>query len=300
MRLGINHEHPHPLDTTRHSHPLPKPSAADSGLTLDSVVVTRDEVVVVDHVSAVVPAGAMVAVVGPNGAGKSTLFRAIAGLLPLRSGSITLRGASAPRAGRCIAYVPQREEVDWRFPVTVLDVVLMGVYPSLGWIRRPSRRDRAYALDCLDQLGMADLAARPIGELSGGQQQRVFLARALAQSPCLLLLDEPFAGVDVTSQEIAVQALRRMSDSGVTSLVSTHDISFAANRFDLVLLLNRRLIAFGPPDQALDAKTLASTFGASVLIYRDGQGIIAVADDHCGDDHLLPGGDQTLDRESSG
>ena len=150
--------------------------------------------------------------------------------------------------------MPQREEVDWRFPVTVLDVVLMGTYPSLGWIRRPGRRDRAYALDCLDQMAMADLAPRPIGELSGGQQQRVFLARALAQSPCLLLLDEPFAGVDVTSQEIAVQALQRLGESGVTSLVSTHDISFAANKFDQVLLLNRRLLAYGPPDQVLDSR----------------------------------------------
>ena len=224
------------------------------------------------------------AVVGPNGAGKSTLFRAIAGLMPLRSGSVTLRGASAPSAGHCIAYVPQREEVDWRFPVTVLDVVLMGTYPSLGWVRRPGRRDRAFALECLDQMGMAPLASRSIRELSGGQQQRVFLARALAQSPCLLLLDEPFAGVDVTSQEVAIQALHRLGESGVTSLVSTHDISLAAGKFDLVMLLNRRLLGYGPPAVVLDSDTLSATFGASVLIFREGKGIIAVADDHCGHD----------------
>ncbi len=288
MRPGINHQHPHGLDATRHPHPFPKRDSVDSGLTLSDVVVMRGDAVVVDHVSASIPAGAMVAVVGPNGAGKSTLFRAIAGLLPVRSGSITLRGAAAPRAGHCIAYVPQREEVDWRFPVTVLDVVLMGTYPSLGWIRRPRRQDREYALDCLAQMAMDDLSARPIGELSGGQQQRVFLARALAQSPCLLLLDEPFAGVDVTSQEIAVRALQRMGEDGVTSIVSTHDISFAASKFDRVLLINRRLLAYGPPSQVLDTKTLSSTFGASVLLYNDGQGMIAVADDHGGHDHSLP------------
>jgi ABC-type Mn2+/Zn2+ transport system ATPase subunit len=281
-----------------HPHPIAPGPETEAVLTLAGVTVEMGSTTVVDNVSASIPRGAMVAVVGPNGAGKSTLFRAISGLLPLKSGTVTLRGASAPTSGHCIAYVPQREEVDWRFPVTVLDVVLMGTYPSLGWVRRPGRRDRAFALECLDQMDMAGLASRSIRELSGGQQQRVFLARALAQSPCLLLLDEPFAGVDVTSQEIAVQALRRLGRDGVTSLVSTHDIALAADKFDLVLLLNRRLLAFGPPGAVLGQETLAATFGASVLIYREGQSIIAVADDHCGHDHTSGVG--ALDLKAAG
>ena len=259
--------------------------ATEAALELRDVTVRRGPAVILDRITASVPRGALVAVVGPNGAGKSTLFRAIAGLLPIQAGTVTLRGAG-PRTSRCLAYVPQREEVDWKFPVTVLDVVLMGRYPALGWLRRPGRADRELALHCLARMGMEALSTRPISELSGGQQQRVFLARALAQSPCVLLLDEPFAGVDVTSQEVAVQALRDLGRDGVTSLVSTHDISMAASKFDAVALLNRRLVAYGPPGQALNTASLASTFGASVLIYREGQGMIAVADDCCGHDHV--------------
>ena len=154
------------------------------------------------------PHGAQVAVVGPNGAGKSTLFKALVGLLPLRSGRMTLRDRAPGEHGDPIAYVPQREEIDWSFPVTVHDVVMMGRYGRLGWLRRPGAADREVVARCLDELGIADLAKRAIGELSGGQQQRVFLARALAQEPHVLLLDEPFTGVDVGAREACSRCSR--------------------------------------------------------------------------------------------
>jgi ABC-type Mn2+/Zn2+ transport system ATPase subunit len=179
-----------------------------------------------------------------------------------------------------VAYIPQREEVDWRFPVTALDVVLMGRYGRLGWLRRPGRQDRAVAYDCLARLGMADLAERPIGELSGGQQQRVFLARALAQGPDLLILDEPFIGIDPPTREGLLETLGGLRDTGITLLVATHDLAMAVSRFDTLLLLNRRMVAFGAPSETLTTETLQATFGAQVLFYRNGSGALIVAD-HC-------------------
>lgn len=224
-----------------------------------------------------VPHGSQVAIVGPNGAGKSTLFKALVGLLPLRSGRILIHGQLLGQHKDCVAYVPQREEVDWRFPVTVADVVMMGRYNRQGWFGRPSAADRAAVQRCLAQLGIADLAGRHIGELSGGQQQRVFLARALAQEPHILLLDEPFTGVDATTQEATLALLDALRDQGVTTLVSTHDLSLAARRFDRVLLLNREMVAFGPPAEALTVETIQRAFGGRVL-FVDG---VAVVDDCC-------------------
>jgi ABC-type Mn2+/Zn2+ transport system ATPase subunit len=163
--------------------------------------------VVLQDVSFQIPHGARVAVVGPNGAGKSTLFKGLVGLLPLKSGRILIHGLDLGMHQDCVAYVPQREEVDWKFPVTVADVVMMGRFGKLGWLRRPSKTDQEAVRRSLNQLGIADLGKKSIGELSGGQQQRVFLARAVAQEPHILLMDEPFTGVDITTQEATLNLL---------------------------------------------------------------------------------------------
>lgn len=151
----------------------------------------------------------------------------------------------------CVAYVPQREEVDWRFPVTVSDVVMMGRFAQMGWLKRATAHDRAAVQKSLTQMGIADLAEQSIGQLSGGQQQRAFLARAIAQEPHILLMDEPFTGVDVTTQEATLRLLDHLQEQQVTAIVSTHDLNLAASRFDLVLLLNYRLIAFGNSPRSL-------------------------------------------------
>ena len=231
-------------------------------------------------VSVAVPRSAQVAVVGPNGAGKSTLFKALMGLLSPSAGKLLVHGQPPDRQAMRMAYVPQREEIDWRFPATVMDVVLMGRYGHLGWFRHTGSKDRAIAAECLEQLGLGHLAHRPIGELSGGQQQRVFLARALAQQPDILVLDEPFAAVDSPTREAVLKLLGELRDRGITLLVSTHDLPLASSRFDLLMLLNRRLVAFGPPSEAITSSTLSETFGGQLLLYREGESLLAFAD-HC-------------------
>ncbi|MCX7840124.1 MAG: metal ABC transporter ATP-binding protein [Anaerolineae bacterium] len=233
---------------------------------------------VLHDVSFRVPHGARVAVVGPNGAGKSTLFKTLVGLLTPRAGQIILHDQPLPHHKECVAYVPQREQVDWNFPVTAYDVVLMGRYGHLGWLRRPTARDHAIVTRCLEQMQIADLARVPIGELSGGQQQRVFLARALAQEPHILLMDEPFTGVDATTQQTTLELLDRLRSQSVTVLVSTHDLNLAATRFDLILLLNRRVIAFGDATQVFTPEHITQAFGTRTLML-DGKGSLIV--DEC-------------------
>jgi ABC-type Mn2+/Zn2+ transport system ATPase subunit len=230
-----------------------------------------------------VPHGARVAVVGPNGAGKSTLFKALVGLLPLRQGRVLIHGLPLGHHLDCIAYVPQREEVDWRFPVTVEDVVMMGRYGRLGWLRRPGPSDRAVVARSLEQMSIAPLARAPIGELSGGQQQRAFLARALAQEPHILLMDEPFTGVDASTQEATLALLDQLQTQCVTVMVSTHDLNMASARFEQVLLLNRRLIALGSPAQVFTPQNLGEAFGSHVLFM---EGAIVV-DECCPPDETL-------------
>jgi ABC-type Mn2+/Zn2+ transport system ATPase subunit len=234
-------------------------------LLLEKVSVAYRGRTALDAVTMAVPHGGQVAVVGPNGAGKSTLFKALVGLLPLRAGRIELRDRDPAAQAEPIAYVPQREEIDWSFPVTVSDVVMMGRYGRLGWLRRPRPADREFVADCLDELGIADLGARPVGDLSGGQQQRVFLARALAQEPHVLLLDEPFTGVDVSAKEALLDLLERLRRRGITVLVSTHDMQTAQQRFELVALLNGRLIAYGPPSDVFTPDHISTAFGGHAL-----------------------------------
>jgi ABC-type Mn2+/Zn2+ transport system ATPase subunit len=258
-------------------------SAAEAAacLALEGVTVAYDGRPALEGVTMSVPHGAQLAIVGPNGAGKSTLFKALVGLLPVRAGRVRMDSCAPDGEPDAIAYVPQREEIDWGFPVTVHDVVMMGRYGRLGWFRRPRAADREVVARSLDELGIAALEKRAIGELSGGQQQRVFLARALAQEPHVLLLDEPFTGVDVSAREALLALLARLRDRGLTVLVSTHDMETAAQRFELVALLNGRLIAYGPPPDVFTPEHLSAAFGGQAL-FLDGMVVI----DQCCPGHV--------------
>jgi manganese/zinc/iron transport system ATP- binding protein len=214
-------------------------------------------------VDATLPAGALSAVVGPNGSGKSTLLRACLGLVPLDSGHVRILGESGPAARRRVAYVPQREGVDWDFPITVREVVEMGRYRSAGWIRRITRADHAVVDGSLAAVGMTGFARRQIGELSGGQRQRVFVARALAQRCPVMVLDEPFAGIDARTESELLKLFRRLRDEGTSLIVVHHDIATVRRMFDWALVLNVRTIACGPPAQALSPETLRRAYGGA-------------------------------------
>jgi len=229
-----------------------------------------------EDVSFQVQAGESVAIVGPNGAGKSTLFRAMVGLVQPSRGTTTTHGAE-------IGYVTQRSAVDWTFPVTVHDVVMMGRIGKMGWLRWQRPLDREVVQRCLAQVGMLEYAGRQIGELSGGQQQRVFIARALAQEATILLMDEPFSGVDAPSQEAILEILNRLHNQGVTALVSTHDLNLAVERFDQLALLNQRLVAYGPPHEVVTPGTLAAAYGGQALWRGDGYAMVLGDIDCCGE-----------------
>ena len=217
-----------------------------------------------------VDAGTLMGVVGPNGAGKSTLFSAIAGLLPVRQGMVTLhRGGQESGA---LAYVPQQESVNWRLPVTAMDVVMMGRCCRLGWFRRPGKRDREIVNACLGRVGLWDHRSALMTELSGGQRQRVFIGRALAQEASVLLLDEAFSGVDAGAQEALVGVLRTLRDEGRIILLATHDLTNLAGRFDQVLCLNRHVCACGPPGQVFTSEVMEQLYGAhGVRLAMDGE-----------------------------
>jgi len=235
-----------------------------------------------EAVSFNIQTGERVAIVGPNGAGKSTLFKVIVGLMPHRTGEVIVHGHSH-HAGDCpsIGYVPQRDAVDWRFPVSVLDVVITGMLKQIGWLRWPGRREREAARAALEQVGLARLASQPIADLSGGQQQRVFIARALAQQADVLLLDEPFRGVDVEAQEGVFEVLDHLRRKHVTVLVSTHDLESATRRFDRLLLLNRRVLADGPAGEVLTPERLAAAYGGRLVVWQDGHPLTVAADECC-------------------
>ncbi len=229
-----------------------------------------------DDVSLGVVAGQRVAIVGPNGAGKSTLFRAMLGLIPIQGGSIRTSGSE-------LGYVTQRSAVDWTFPVTVHDVVLMGRVGKMGWLRWQRPIDREVVQRCLEQVGMVDYADRQISELSGGQQQRVFIARALAQEANILLMDEPFSGVDASAQEAILEILSRLHEQGVTMLVSTHDLNLAVEWSDQLALLNRRLIYYGPPREAVTPERLAEAYGGQALWRGEDYALVLGDIDCCGE-----------------
>jgi len=213
-----------------------------------------------------VPSGTLVGIVGPNGAGKSTLLKAVMDLVPRASGRIQVFGESYRRNRHRVGYVPQRESVDWDFPVDALDVVTMGLYREIGWCLPVRKKHRQAAMEALSQVGIADLAKRQISQLSGGQQQRTFLARALVQDADLYLMDEPFAAVDAATERAIVNILHRMKQSGKTVIVIHHDLATVPEYFDHVVLLNMRVVAHGPVKDVFTPENLQKTYGGRLTL----------------------------------
>ena len=244
----------------------------------DLTVAYHDQPVLWD-VDLTVPRGVLMAIVGPNGAGKTTLIKAILGLVTPAAGTVLVRGRPYASERRGVAYVPQRGSVDWDFPTSVLDVVMMGRYGSLGWIRRPGREERERALEALTKVGLEELAGRQISQLSGGQQQRVFLARALVQDAEVFLMDEPFQGVDATTERAVVELLRALRAERKTVVAVHHDLQTVPEYFDWVTLLNVRRVASGPVEEVFTEENLRATYGAPLaFLARNGASADAAAD----------------------
>lgn len=238
-------------------------------LELHDMTVAYERRPVLYGVDAEIPEGKLVGIVGPNGAGKSTLIKTVMGLIPPSSGWVKIFGQPYKKAIRRVGYVPQRESVDWDFPVNVMDVVLMGRYGRRRLGQRPNREDRDIAMQCLEKVNMVPYAKRQIANLSGGQQQRVFLARALAQESDLYLMDEPFVGVDAATESAIITILRELRDQGKTLLVVHHDLPTAREYFDMLMLLNMRLIKFGPTEEVFTYENLQTTYGGRLTILSD-------------------------------
>ncbi|MDH3583586.1 MAG: metal ABC transporter ATP-binding protein [Phycisphaerae bacterium] len=251
------------------------PTAAETGpaVSIRHLTVSYDGRPVLRSVNVEVPPGDMIGIIGPNGAGKSTLMKAILGLIETDSGIIRFFGEPIDDCRQRVAYVPQTGAVDWDFPVTVRDVVLMGRYGRLGWFGRPARADREAAATALDTVGMGAFARRHIRQLSGGQQQRVFLARALCQEADILLLDEPFAGIDAATEEAIFRLVDRLAEEGRTLLVVNHDLSIL-QRFDRLLLLNQRVVAYGPTAEVGTDENLRRTYGGRLSLLEQADDLI--------------------------
>lgn len=224
------------------------------------------------------PPQSLVAIVGPNGAGKSTVIKACLGLAPKAAGRVEFWGQPYRQVRRRVGYVPQRESVDWDFPVSALDVVAMGRYGAIGWCKPVTRRHKAAAMECLDRVGLADVASRQISQLSGGQQQRVFLARALAQEADLYFMDEPFAGVDAATERAIVEVLRDLKRNGATVIVVHHDLQTVAEYFDEVMLLNMRVVAEGPIRSTFTQDNLVKTYGGRLTLLAEASEAVARAE----------------------
>lgn len=257
-----------------------KPSEHGSGapaLALRELGLRFGPHVALEGLSLGIESGLRVAVVGPNGAGKSSLFNLISGVAQPSQGEIRVHG-HAPGQHLCLAYVTQTSLVDWHFPVSVWDVAMMGRAGRLGLLRQPGAQDNAMVRQSLDTVGLLPLAHRQVGELSGGQKQRLFIARALAQEADLVLLDEPLSGLDVPSQEQILTILEELRSRRVTVLFATHDLELAAERFDRILLLNRKCIAYGPPAEVLTPQNLAAAYGGHMQVLDTASGRVLVGD----------------------
>ncbi len=244
-------------------------SSEDVPLEIHDITVAYHKKPVLWGIDLAVPKGKLIGIVGPNGAGKSTLIKSIMGLQPLSSGWVKIFGKPYRQNLKRVGYVPQRESVDWDFPVNVMDVVLMGRYGRLGLIKRPTKKDREIARECLDKVKMLPYASRQISNLSGGQQQRVFLARALAQESDVYFMDEPFAGVDAATEAAIVELLRELKAKGKTLLVVHHDLPTAKEYFDMLLLLNMRVVAFGDTTEVFNVELLQKTYGGRLTILSE-------------------------------
>jgi len=252
----------------------PAPATDAVAIRLQNISVAYGGNVVLEDVTLDIPAAEIVGLIGPNGAGKTTLLRTIVGAIRPRRGRVRVLDSSIANVRERVAYVPQRGDVDWNFPLSVLDVVLMGRYGRLGIWRRPAKRDHELALHALEQVGLAKRRDCRINELSGGQQQRVFLARALAQEADLLLLDEPFNGIDTTTQNVIFDLLCEQRQLGRTVVLSTHDLHSVEQNCDLLIALNRRVVAFGPVDTVFTTPVLHSTFGSQLAVVGSEQAVV--------------------------
>ncbi|HEY0538434.1 MAG TPA: metal ABC transporter ATP-binding protein [Actinoallomurus sp.] len=244
-------------------------------LHLDEVGVAYGTASALENIDGTVAPGEAIALIGPNGAGKSTLIKAILGLVPLSSGRVTVLGRAPAAARRDVAYVPQADTLDPEFPISVGQVVLMGRYRRIGWLRRAGAADRQAAGQALEQVGLADRARHRFGTLSGGQRQRVLLARAIAAEPHLLLLDEPFNGVDAVSEQALLDAIATLKKEGAAVVVATHDLALAHLACEEVCLLNRRQYGFGPTQATLTPERLRATYGGHALELRGDRVIVA-------------------------
>ena len=246
------------------NHMQPEQSAI--ALSVDDLTVAYHRKPVIWDVGFDLPSGSLIGVVGPNGAGKSTLLKAVMDLVPVASGRVRVFGEPYKKSRHRVGYVPQRESVDWDFPVDALDVVAMGLYSQIGWFRPVRKKHRQAAREALDRVGIADLAGRQISQLSGGQQQRTFLARALVQDADLYLMDEPFAAVDASTEKAIVEILRELKSRGKTALVIHHDLQTVPEYFDYVVLLNMRVVAHGPVAETFTSENLQKTYGGRLTL----------------------------------
>lgn len=243
-------------------------------ITVTDLTVAYQEKPVLWDIDLSIPPGVLMAIVGPNGAGKTTLIKTILGLIPAAAGQVSIYGKPYDEQRKLVGYVPQRGSVDWDFPTSVLDVVMMGAYGRLGWFRRPGRKEREAALEALEKVGMREFADRQISQLSGGQQQRTFLARALLQDAQIYFMDEPFQGVDATTERAIVTLLKNLRRAGKTVVVVHHDLQTVPEYFDWVMLLNVRRIALGPVNDVFTDENLRLTYGGKVgfLSRTNGEG----------------------------
>jgi manganese/zinc/iron transport system ATP- binding protein len=249
---------------------MTNPSAATiSPLVVQDLTVAYQVKPVLMHVSVEIPAASLVGLIGPNGAGKSTLLKAVIDMVPLTSGRVQVFGKSYAQSRAEVAYVPQRESVDWDFPATAMDVVLMGTYGRLGWFRRVGKQQRDAAREALAKMEIEHLAGRQISQLSGGQQQRTFLARALVQNAKLYLMDEPFAAVDAATERIIVALLKELQSQGSSIVVVHHDLHTVPEYFDYILLLNGRLVAAGPTADVFNEHNLKKTYGGKLTLLEE-------------------------------
>jgi len=237
-------------------------------ISVEDLSVSYEKKRVLTNIYLKIESGNVIGVVGPNGAGKSTLFKSILGLVEMDTGEIFVEGKNIADVRKKIAYVPQKDDVDWSFPATVMDIVLMGRYPYKGIFQRLNNQDKAIASKALTDMGILDLKDRQIGALSGGQQQRVFLARALCQEADIFFLDEPFVGVDITTEERIISLLKSLAAEGKTLLVVHHDLSNVEEYFDEVILLNQRLIAYGDTDKTFNKENISKTYGGQLPILQ--------------------------------
>lgn len=233
-------------------------------IEVEDLTVAYEEAPVLWDIDLSIPSGVLMAIVGPNGAGKSTLIKAMINLIKPVTGRVTFAGDSYEKQRKNISYVPQRGSVDWDFPTTVLDVVMMGRYGHLGWIKRPGKKEKAMAMDALEKVGMSEFYKRQISQLSGGQQQRVFLARALVQDADIYFMDEPFQGVDATTEKAIISLLKTLRERGKTVIVVHHDLQTVSDYFDEVTLLNVQVIASGPVEEVFTDELIRKAYGKQV------------------------------------